>query len=46
MKRRGAVSEAAAMTAAVLGAGGERCSNANNQRKHCQTLHGYIVLLP
>jgi hypothetical protein len=40
------MSEAAAVTAAVLGADWKHCSKYNNQRKHCQTFHGYIVLLP
>jgi hypothetical protein len=42
-----AMSEAAAaVTAAVLGADRKRCSKNNNQRNHCQTFHGSIVLLP
>jgi hypothetical protein len=46
VKRRGAVAGKAAVSRAVLGAGGKRCSKCDNQRNHCQTFHGYIVLLP
>jgi hypothetical protein len=46
VKRRGAVGGKAAVSRAVLGAGGKRCSKYDNQRNHCQTFHGYIVLLP
>jgi hypothetical protein len=53
MKCRRTVSEAATMseaaaavTSAVLGADRKRCCKYKNQRNHCQTFHGYIVLLP